>query len=98
MLEVYGHCITLWEPSLQYVCRRATTFSVVRISFSLMESAVYFVSLFFFYLLRPTISRPVRPDARHPSGPRDQFVKKIFLDSCGFVDVGHPLSDERTGL
>jgi hypothetical protein len=37
--------------------------------------------------LRPTVSR-------HPSGTRDQFFPFsfwLFLDSCGFVDVGRPL-------
>jgi hypothetical protein len=45
-------------------------------------------------ILRPTVSRPVRPGVRHPSGTRDQFLLFflwLFLDSFGFVDVGRPL-------
>jgi hypothetical protein len=41
-------------------------------------------------ILRPTVSRPVRPGVRHPSGPTTNF-STFFLDSCGFVDVEHPL-------
>jgi hypothetical protein len=45
-------------------------------------------------ILRPTVSRPVRPAVRHSSGTRDQFLPFslcLFLDSCRFVDVGRPL-------
>jgi hypothetical protein len=45
-------------------------------------------------ILRPTVSRPVRPGVRHPSGTRDQFFPFSlwsFLDCCGFVGVGRPL-------
>jgi hypothetical protein len=45
-------------------------------------------------ILRPTVSWPVRPDVKYPSGTRDQFFTLslwIILDSCGFVDVGRPL-------
>jgi hypothetical protein len=45
-------------------------------------------------ILRPTVSRPVRPGVRHPSGTRDQFFPNLFdyfLDSFGLVDVGRPL-------
>jgi hypothetical protein len=44
--------------------------------------------------LRPIVSRPVRPGVRHPSGTRDQFFPFshwLFLNTCGFVDVGRPL-------
>jgi hypothetical protein len=44
--------------------------------------------------LRSTISRPVRPGLRHPSGTRDQFffLLEIFFRQCS------ALSDKRTGL
>jgi hypothetical protein len=45
-------------------------------------------------ILRPTVSRPVRLGVRHPSGTRNQFFPFslwLFLDICGFVDVGCPL-------
>jgi hypothetical protein len=44
-------------------------------------------------ILWPTVSRPVRPGVKHPSGTREKFFNCIFfcLDSCGFVDVGSPL-------
>jgi hypothetical protein len=41
-------------------------------------------------LLRQT----VRPGVMHPSGTRDQFCPFslwLFLDNCGFADVGRPL-------
>jgi hypothetical protein len=44
--------------------------------------------------LRTTVSQPVRPGVRHPSGNRDQFFPFslwLFLDSFGFVDMGSPL-------
>jgi hypothetical protein len=40
------------------------------------------------------VSRSVRLGVRHPSGTRNQFFPFslwLFLDSCGFVDVGRPL-------
>jgi hypothetical protein len=45
-------------------------------------------------ILQPTVSRPVHFGVGHPSGTCDQFFPLlsliIFLDSCGFVDVGAP--------
>jgi hypothetical protein len=42
-------------------------------------------------ILLPTVSRPVCLDVRHSSGTPNQFFPsslQLFLDSCGFVDVG----------
>jgi hypothetical protein len=50
-------------------------------------------------ILRPTVSRPVCPGVRPPSGPMTNFSfsLKFSLDSFGFIIFG-ALSDERTGL
>jgi hypothetical protein len=47
-------------------------------------------------ILRPTVSRPVRPSVRQPSEIRDQFVK-FFFTADGLLMWG-ALSDERTDL
>jgi hypothetical protein len=45
------------------------------------------VAVAFAVNLRPTVSRPVCPGVRRPSGACDQFffLLKFLLDSCGFV-------------
>jgi hypothetical protein len=51
-------------------------------------------------ILRPTVSRPVRPGIRHPSGTRDQifpFSFLFFLPVSGLLQWG-ALSDEKSGL
>jgi hypothetical protein len=39
--------------------------------------------------LRPTVSRPVRLEIKHPSGVTTRSL--LLSDSCGFVDLGRPL-------
>jgi hypothetical protein len=48
-------------------------------------------------ILWPIVSWPFCLGVRHQSGTRDQFFSsllELFVDSCGFVDVGCPLWQE----
>jgi hypothetical protein len=40
-------------------------------------------------MLLPTVSRPVSLGVKPHLGPKTRFL--LLSDSCGFVDVGHPL-------
>jgi hypothetical protein len=44
-------------------------------------------------ILWPTVSRPVYLGVKHHLGSKARFL--LQLDSCGFVDVGRPLSREE---
>jgi hypothetical protein len=48
-------------------------------------------------ILKLKVSRPLCQGNRHPSGALDQFLFSFFKlswDSCGFANVGRPLSRE----